>query len=129
MYLLDTNVCIDFARARSEKLRDRMRENFSSGLAISAITLSELRVGARQSGEEAHDDELLDTLIQLLDVHSFDAAAADTYGRIARQIGIRRRNFDRLITAHAVALGLTLVTRNARDFADVPGLVVENWTV
>lgn len=129
MYMLDTNVCIDFARARSENLRDKMRENFASGLAISAITLSELRVGARESGDDTRDDELLDTLIRLIDVHSYDDAAADAYGRIARQIGIRRRNFDRLIAAHAVSLGLTLITRNARDFADVPGLTVENWTL
>ena len=36
--------------------------------------------------------------------------------------------FDRLIAAHALSLGLTLVTDNERDFADVPELTVENWT-
>lgn len=128
MFLLDTNVCIDFARARSDALRDRMMENFSRGLAISAITLAELRVGARHAGTEQRDDELLDTLVELLTVHPYDAAAADSYGRIAQAIGIRRRNFDHLIAAHAVALGLTLITRNTADFADVPGLTVENWT-
>ena len=35
---------------------------------------------------------------------------------------------DRLIAAHALALDLTLVTNNERDFADVPGLRIENWT-
>jgi tRNA(fMet)-specific endonuclease VapC len=34
---------------------------------------------------------------------------------------------DMLITAHALALGLTLVTGNLREFARVPGLNVENW--
>ena len=46
MYLLDTNSCIDFALARSDALRDRIRESYSLGLAISAVTLAELRVGA-----------------------------------------------------------------------------------
>ncbi len=51
-------------------------------------------------------------------------AAADAYARLP----FKRRSFDRLIAAHAVAAGLTLITRNVADFADVPELVVEDWT-
>jgi tRNA(fMet)-specific endonuclease VapC len=38
----------------------------------------------------------------------------------------RRDALDRLIAAHAASLGLTLVTHNAADFRDCPGLLVEN---
>jgi len=34
---------------------------------------------------------------------------------------------DLLIAAHALALGLTLVTANTREFARVDGLSFENW--
>ena len=34
---------------------------------------------------------------------------------------------DSLIAAHAVSLGLTLVTNNTKHFENVPGLKVENW--
>lgn len=34
---------------------------------------------------------------------------------------------DNLIAAHAMALGVTLVTNNQADFAIYPGLVMENW--
>jgi tRNA(fMet)-specific endonuclease VapC len=34
---------------------------------------------------------------------------------------------DLLIAAHALALNLTLVTANLREFERVPGLSVENW--
>ena len=34
---------------------------------------------------------------------------------------------DQLIAAHALSLGLTLVTNNEADFKDYPGLKVENW--
>jgi tRNA(fMet)-specific endonuclease VapC len=128
LYLLDTNVCIDFALARSDVLRDRIRGAFAQGLSISAVTLAELRVGARHEGADAADEKRLDTLAQVLTLRDFDAAAAEAYGRIARQIGVKRRSFDRLIAAHAVSLGLTLITRNGADFVEVPGLKAENWS-
>lgn len=34
---------------------------------------------------------------------------------------------DLWIAAHALSLGLTLVTRNAREFSRVEGLRVEHW--
>lgn len=53
----------------------------------------------------------------------FDARAALFYAALP----FRRGRFDRLIAAHALALGLTVITNNPRDYADVPGLRVENW--
>ncbi len=37
------------------------------------------------------------------------------------------KDFDRMIAAHALSLGATLVTNNQADFAGIPGLVTENW--
>ncbi|MCZ8100999.1 MAG: VapC toxin family PIN domain ribonuclease, partial [Burkholderiales bacterium] len=45
-------------------------------------------------------------------------------------LGDRARNkdaLDKLIAAHAVSLGVTLVTNNEADFHGFTGLVVENW--
>lgn len=128
MYLLDTNVCIDFALGRSEPLSTRVREARPLGLAISAITLAELRVGAGAADADPDDDKRLDLLISTLTLAPFDRAAAEAYGRLGRTIGIRRKSFDRLIGAHALSLGLALVTNNAGDFSGIPGLRVENWT-
>ena len=128
MVLLDTNACLDFSLARSDRLRDRLEQAFDGGLAISAVTLAELRVGARADAATSKDDRLLDTLIQTVALLEFDASAAEHYGMIVRQVGMKRRGFDRLIAAHARSRDLTLVTNNEADFADVPGLRVENWT-
>jgi tRNA(fMet)-specific endonuclease VapC len=128
-YLLDTNACLDFTLARSEMLKERVRENYRKGLSISAITLAELRVGAQGPAADPLDEELLDRFVGTLRLHDFDWKAAMSYGALARHIGIRRTSFDRLIAAHALALGLTLVTNNERDFADIPNLHVENWTL
>ena len=54
----------------------------------------------------------------------FDQAAAQIYARLP----FRRHRFDRLIAAHALALDVTLVTANERDFRDIAALRVENWT-
>ena len=44
------------------------------------------------------------------------------------EIPFKRNRFDRLIAAHALSLGLTLVTNNEADFSDISGLGIENWT-
>ena len=129
MYLLDTNICIDFVDGRSETARRRVGEGFARGLHVSAITEAELRVGPKTSEHPERDVERLDRFLSILTVHVFDSPAAATYARLMRQIDMRRGSFDRLIAAHALTLGLTLVTGNEKHFTDVPGLTVENWTL
>lgn len=126
--MLDTNACIDFGLARSVRLRDRLEQAFDGGLAISTITLAELSVGAKHPTADPGDGRRLAMLIQLVTVLDFDAVAAEDYGVLVRQVGVKRRSFDRLIAAHARSRQLLLVTNNEADFSDVPHLRVENWT-
>jgi predicted nucleic acid-binding protein len=37
--------------------------------------------------------------------------------------------FDVVLTAVVLRIGAIIVANHAPDFADVPGLTVENWTV
>lgn len=126
-YLLDTNVCIDFLLGRSAPLAQRMGANLG-GLAVSAVTAAELRVGSRMSVDSDGDTRRIDTFLSLMQVMAFDDAASHIYAKVVRQVGVRRRGFDRLIGTQALALGLILITRNEKDFADIPGLKVEDWT-
>ncbi|AXJ94215.1 MULTISPECIES: type II toxin-antitoxin system VapC family toxin [unclassified Sphingomonas] len=128
MYLLDTNVCLDFAFARSATLRSRIRAQNGRDMGISSITLAELRFGAQRPEADAADEARVDIFVSILRVHDFDRAAAERYGQFAAFSPVRRGSFDRLLAAHALALGHVLVTNNTRDFADIPGLIVENWT-
>jgi tRNA(fMet)-specific endonuclease VapC len=128
MYLLDTNVCIDFLLHPTPSLISRFDLNFGQ-LAVSTITVAELRVGKQTSTDPKSDERRLNEFLAALDVRVFDERAALEYGNVVRSSGIDRKSFDRLIGAHAVAVGLTLVTNNLKHFADVPGLKVENWTV
>lgn len=57
-------------------------------------------------------------------------AAAEHYGDIRATLqkqGLPIGNNDLWLAAHARAEGWTLVTNDAREFARVPGLRVENW--
>lgn len=127
MYLIDTNACIDFLVGRSRPLADAIGNNLGK-LTVSAISEAELRVGSRSSTDRRGDLQRIDTFIGALNVAAFDSHAAARYGDLVRTTGVRRSTFDRLIGAHALALGLTLVTNNEADFADIPGLRIENWT-
>lgn len=129
MYLLDTNICIDFVDGRNPVARDRVREKFAAGLRTSSVTAAELLVGPKESDDPEGDREKIERFLTLVEVMDFDRAAADTYADLVKQAGMKRRSFDRLIAAHALSLNLILVTNNRKHFADVPGLKVENWTV
>ena len=74
--------------------------------------------------------ERLALLLKALPVLPFDAAAAEASGRIIAQCGwVKRRDFDRMIAGHAITSASVLITDNVADFRDIPGLLVENWTV
>lgn len=127
MYLLDTNICIDFVDGRSAIARQKVRAHRATGLNVSAVTAAELLVGPKESDDPVGDREKLELFLALVNVRDFDLSAADSYAQLVQTVGMKRRSFDRLIAAHALALGLVLVTNNERHFADVPGLRVENW--
>jgi tRNA(fMet)-specific endonuclease VapC len=58
----------------------------------------------------------------------FDADASLVFDGLAAQ-RIRVATMDMRIGSIALSQGLTLLTRNARDFSKVPGLIIEDWTV
>jgi len=127
--MLDTNICIYLMKHQPPQVRARFAECFVGDVVISAVTLAELEFGVARSGEaRAHNQRLLDTLLEDLPVTPFDRHAARAYGPL--RAASRERNkdaLDKLIASHATSLGVVLVTNNEADFRGFPGLVVENW--
>jgi predicted nucleic acid-binding protein len=67
-------------------------------------------------------------MLQSIPVLAFGDDAADAYRNIIETSGYSRRKvIDRMIAAQALAHRLTLVTFNADDLADVPGLDLLRW--
>ena len=98
-------------------------------VVISAITLAELEFGVACSGQaQAHNQAILDSLLEDILVAPFEALAARAYGPLRAADRDRTKDaLDKLIAAHALALDVTLVTNNEADFRRFTGLNVANW--
>ncbi|WP_353227597.1 type II toxin-antitoxin system VapC family toxin [Novosphingobium sp.] len=122
-YLIDAN-CVIFALAdAASPVTRRIALSEPGTLAISAITFAEVALGSRHGKPPPSD--ALDALIAAVPLVPFDEAASRLYATLP----FRRGRFDRLLAAHALSLGAVIVTNNVADFSDVPGLVIEDWTV
>jgi tRNA(fMet)-specific endonuclease VapC len=122
-HLLDSNILIGIAIAANNRLRANVAACDAGDLATSAISFAEVAYGSMRGKPPLLNN--LRALIEEVEVLPFDDAAALVYANLP----FKRASYDRLIAAHALSLGLTVVTDNEADFADVPGLMVENWTI
>lgn len=121
-FLLDSNIAIYALQGRSERLRTNFVDQPVGSLHISSISLAEIAIGY---GSHLREVPEAIAFLEIVKPVAFDEEAAMTYGRLP----FKRARFDRLIAAHALSLDLTLVTNNEADFADIPGLRIENWTL
>lgn len=129
-YMLDTNMCIYLMKHQPEEVARRFAQCYVGEVVMSAITFAELEYGVSMAADPARERENLASLIEDIQVMPFDAAAAVAYGPIRQATrDLKRDALDKLIAAHAAALGVTVVTNNLRDFAKYPGVRAENWLV
>ena len=130
MYMLDTNICIDMIRRPASRVFDHIQQVQPGDIAISTITLAELQCGVHKSSNPSKNAKLLIEVCSVLDILPFDNNAAAAYGMVRSQLeskGIPIGPLDGLIAAHALSLGITLVTNNMREFKRIKGLNLENW--
>jgi tRNA(fMet)-specific endonuclease VapC len=130
IYLLDTNICIHIRRERPPGVLKRFEALAPGAAAISVVTYGELTYGVCKSGSPEDAASILEQLVTLIPVLPMDSAAAKAYGAIRHDLSRRGEiigNNDLWIAAHAISLGLTLVTSNEGEFLRVRDLKVENW--
>lgn len=127
-YILDTNMCIYLMKNQPEEVAQRFAQCYIGDVVMSVITFAELEFGVSVCADPERERKNLDSLIELIEVKSFDVNAARSYGPVRKATQNKKSDhLDKLIAAHAIALGATLVTNNERDFAVYPSLSVENW--
>jgi tRNA(fMet)-specific endonuclease VapC len=128
-YMLDTNICIYAIKHRPPEVLAALRLHEAAGLGVSSITVAELEFGAVKSASD-RNQAALQQFLEPLEIADFDRAAASAYGRLRTQLeaaGTVIGPLDMQIAAQALALRVTLVSNNLREFARVPGLQLANW--
>lgn len=128
-HLLDTNILSDLVRHPAGKIAQRIRELGEERICTSLVVAAELRYGAYKKGTMRLTSQL-EVILSGLDVLPLEQPTDDRYAELRttlEQAGTPIGPNDMLIAAHALALGLILVTANVKEFSRVPGLAVENW--
>ena len=127
MYLLDTNVVSELRRQRPHGgVLAWLRDVDEVSLHLSVVTLGEIQRGIELTRDQepvraAEIERWADDVAAAFDVLPMDAAIVRLWARLMH----RRSDTlyeDAMIAATAKAHGLTVVTRNIRDFSafDVP---------
>ncbi len=127
-YMLDTNMCIYLMKNQPKEVAARFAQCYVGDVIMSAITYAELGFGVSVCPDPQRERENLSALIELIEVKEFNTDAARAYGPVRKATRERKSDhLDKLIAAHAIALGAILVTNNEHDFTVYPDLTVENW--
>ncbi len=127
--MLDTNICIYAIKQRPPEVLAALRAQEVAGLGLSSVTVAELAFGVAKSGS-ARNQKALEQFLEPLEIADFDRSAALVYGRLRAALeaaGTPIGPLDTQVVAHALALGVILVSNNQREFARVPGLRLEDW--
>jgi toxin FitB len=133
-YLLDTNVLSELRRKKPNPgVMDWFAIRPASTLYLSVLTLGELRKGIDGMHDAQRRIVLLDWLETELPnffigrILSVDVKVADRWGRMVAAAGRPLPAIDSLIGATAAQHGLSLVTRNVKDYADLGLNIINPW--
>lgn len=133
-YLIDTNVLSELRRkAPDPQVVLWMSQRPANTLHLSVLTLGELRKGMEALPDGERKSRLLDWLeVELTAFFAgrllpIDAATVDQWGRLLAHAARPLPAIDSLLAATALRHGLTLVTRNVKDFQHPSLTVINPW--
>jgi tRNA(fMet)-specific endonuclease VapC len=127
--MLDTDALSELIRNPSGALAQQLNAMDPDAVCTSIVAACALRFGAQRKGS-APLTQRVELLLQALDVLPLEAPADAHYADIRATLersGTPIGSHDLFIAAHARSRGMTLRTRNLREFQRVPGLTVEDW--
>ena len=128
-YLLDTNICIAYVKGDMQ-IKKKLLTLSPDDVAICSIVKAELLYGILKSQLRAKNELSFKNFIQQFHSYPFDddSAKQQSIVRVTlEQAGTPIGAHDLMIAAIALQHGLTLVTRNLREFERIHSLSVEAW--
>ena len=114
-YILDTNICIYIIKKKPVQVFEKFKHLPLGSVGISSITYAELAFGVSKSAHTDKNQLALEQFLIPLEIFTFDAYAAQRYGKISAALektGTPIGPLDTLIAAHSLSLGFTLVSNN-----------------
>jgi tRNA(fMet)-specific endonuclease VapC len=132
MYLLDTNICIDFLHGELSDGFRLLRESPRTMFKLPSVVVGELLLGVEKAPLEWQQRERrkVEVFLGEFEVLPFDEKCAREFARIRVGLELRGNSIgpmDMLIAATALANQAVLVTNNVREFSRVRGLSLECW--
>lgn len=121
-YLIDADSAIYSMVDPDSAIVRRLAACSPGEVGVSAISFAEIALGVQL--QKPPPPEVLESFLTAILIVPFDEPAARQYAALP----FKRARFDRLLAAHALSLGATIVTNNQADFADLPGLETEDWS-
>lgn len=131
-FLLDADTCIYALNGRYPAIVERLRSHAPEEIGLPSLVLAELLTGALKSRRPERTLDVVRRFTGPLQIVPFHANAAEQYGRIRAALestGTPIGPSDLIIAATALTAQATLVTHNVKEFARVPGLICEDWTL
>jgi tRNA(fMet)-specific endonuclease VapC len=129
-YLLDTNTVSFHIRRSSAALQRRLGAVPAATVALSVVTEMEIRYGlARNPGLRIAP--LVEAFLGGITILPLTSHVTRPYAAVRAELeskGTPIGPLDLMIASHALALGVTLVTSDLREFRRVPGLRCEDWS-
>ena len=127
-YLIDSDVLIAH-RERQPSAVTLLAQLVPQGLAISIITYLEVYQGILRSHDPTQAREDFATFLASVPVIPISLASAERCAQLREDLSqqgkrVRARAFDLITAAIALEHGYTLVTRNRKDFDDIPQLAI-----
>lgn len=132
-WLLDTNILSEAIRPLPDSTVMVNLARYEGELALPAPVWHELRYGWLRMPDGQRKDIIgryIQDVVAALPVLAYDAPAARIHAELrssCERSGRALPFVDGQIAAIAMTHGLTLVTRNTRDFTDIAGLRLDNW--
>jgi tRNA(fMet)-specific endonuclease VapC len=127
---LDTDICVAFLRGTSSVVRERLLRNTRTTVALPAIVVAELLLGAEKSTQPQRHRERVEEFVGSFQIVAFGRDAANHCARIRAQLEDAGQPIganDYIVAAVVAAEKGILVTGNVRECKRIPGLKLENW--
>ncbi|MPZ13625.1 MAG: PIN domain-containing protein [Chloroflexi bacterium] len=125
-YLIDTDWLVDYLYGNPQA-RQLLSDLEPDGIAISIVTYLEIYEGIQLSRDPKQAEQAIRSVLRRLQVLPLSRTVAKETARVRavlrrNKAPLAHRALDLIIAGTALAYDLELVTRNTRDYTDVPNL-------